>query len=214
MNRSICEMLAENLEQSWQSLTNAKANAKKIGREHRCISGKRQKEFEPPDSKNAKIMFELVKDEKNLDRAESLSVNCEGEAPKLEITNVCASENGGNFSESIPSSIHSNQNLPTTTQLQTPPGAASDHSQPESQTVQSHEGPKIFVSEMFVNQRDVYLELASRFSGKAKTQICETSLELPDVAFSTTSCALVFSNSELWGNIQVRLTDLVLKTTA
>jgi len=60
------------------------------------------------------------------------------------------------------------------------------------------------------NQRELYLELVSRSSRDAagaeptfQFQICETSLDLPDLAFSATSCALVFSSSEFWTNIQV-----------
>lgn len=120
------------------------------------------------------------------------------------------------LSESIPSSPFSNQNISVLPQLKTPPlCAAENQMQSTSQCSPLREGPtsggpKVFVSEMLINQRALYLELETRNSGDheeglMKFQICETTLELPDITFSATSCALVFNTSEFWNNLQVRI---------
>jgi hypothetical protein len=211
MNRSICEIIAANLEESWKPVANT--NERMCGEENRRISGKRRNEFDSPDSKmTKKTLCEMVNDQTMLESTETKrAFDCEGTKPMSEVVQLYSSENEERLSESIPNSNHSDQNPFTASQLHTPPAAASDHSQIESQNI--HGGLKMFVSEMLINQRALYLELVSRISEKAtKIHICETSLELPDVTFSATSCALVFSSSELWDNIQVRLRYLIVQT--
>jgi hypothetical protein len=130
--------------------------------------------------------------------------------------NTCENEAVVTLAESIPSSPFSIQNISVLSQLKTPPlCAAANQLQSTSQCSPLREGPtnggpKVFVSEMLINQRDLYLELETRNSGDheeglMKFQICETTLELPDITFSATSCALVFNTSEFWTNVQVRI---------
>ena len=126
------------------------------------------------------------------------------------MTSLCVDEKGTMLSESVPSSPANNQQMTAMPDLQVLPDTDANHSQTESQNEQTHGGPKLFVSEMLINQRALYLELESRFSGghqagEAKFQLCESSLDIPDITFSATSCALVFDCNEFWANMQVRL---------
>lgn len=199
--RSICENIAAN-QKSWNP---SKLKAKKIEKENRSLSGKRQKESGTPFSKSSKKQCSDVPDDKQMAETTKTQVvtPCTGTQPLSSTANGCVAENGEMLSESIPSSPLVNQNFANDSQQHTPLGSAVDNSQLESDVVQICTGYKIFVSEMLINQRELYLELETRLSAKSKFEMCETSLELPDVAFSATSCTLVFRNSELWNNIQV-----------
>ena len=208
--RSICENIAANLENSWNP---SNSKAEKIGKENRRLSGKRQKESDSPFSESSKKQCSEVADDKIIAETTKTQVitHCMDTPPHSSAAKGRVAENGETLSESIPSSPLVNQNLANDSQQHTPLGSAVDNPQLESDSVQICTGPKIFVSEMLINQRELYLELEARFSAKSKFEMCETSLEVPDISFSATSCALVFRNSEIWNNIQVRIQYIYVK---
>lgn len=173
-----------------------------------------------PNPKHMKMQLSQVFDDlKQSNHADSKFVDaCGREDQNLETncTNILSINKEVTCAESVPNSPLAHQNLNNILQLQTPPSCAAENQlQPSSQISQLHEGPKLFVSEMLINQRELYHAFESRISiepeESSKFQICETSLELPDIAFSATSCALVFNNSEFWINVQVRTQMFVLK---
>ena len=210
------ETIAANLEESWQPIVTS--NVAKNTKRNRQRSDKRPKECTAPSSyPSKKPLFEVVDGVRTPDYTDSkLADECNRENPNdSKVTNtatvVCFSEEGTRLSESIPSSPVTNQNptIDALSHFQTPPDCtAANLSDSQPQIFQFHEGPKLFVSEMFINQRELYQEFELRISADPtesapKFQICETSLELPDIAFSATSCALVFNRSDFWINIQV-----------
>jgi hypothetical protein len=145
-------------------------------------------------------------------------VACSGEDQNLEMhstNSICVNEEGVTCAKSVPNSPLAHQKLNNILHLRTPPSCAGEN-QPQhaSQNLQFEKGPKLFVSEMLINQRELYHAFESLISAEPagtspKFQTCETSLEIPDIAFSATSCALVFNNSEFWNNVQVRTQMLV-----
>jgi hypothetical protein len=194
----MCEIIAANFEESW-SPAKLKVN--------RRLSSKRMKEVDPQCSKTSKKHLSETREDQSIigTTDTQLDANCAGTTSKSDKEHEIVNESEAMLSESIPSSPRVSQHEDKCSQQQNPLDAAVDNSQQEPNIFQTSAGPKIFVSEMLINQRQLYLELETRFKANSKLEICETSLELPDIAFSSTSCALVFSSSELWNNIQVRI---------
>ncbi len=211
MTRSMCETIASKLEKSWQPIMIS--NGSKCTRKDRANASKRQAELDISNSKETKkhALCELSHNQGVLCHIESKhGLKNESQDPQSEMTSLCVDEKEIMLSESVPSSPPTNHQLTATPDLQVPPDIGANQSQSESQNLQTRGGPKLFVSEMLINQRALYLELKSRFSGdhqagETKFQLCETSLDIPDITFSATSCALVFDCGEFWANMQVRL---------
>ena len=222
--RSMCETIAAKLEESWQPIV--VSGVSKRSKKDQKLAGKRKQEFNIPIPKAVKTQESETVDtcemkqhhhhqhkhhhqHQHLQQApaqSTLVAQSVIEVPKPGASNDDANENVSMEAESVPSSPSAN----ATSLLQTPPQYAEEQTSPSPQNLQAQGGPKIFVSEMLINQRELYLEIVSRSSGDsagadAKFQICETSLDVPDLAFSAISCALAFSSSELWSNIQVRI---------
>jgi len=215
----MCETLAAKLEESWQPI--AASAVSKRSKKDRHSTGKRKAEFGNPIPKVVKTQESEIVGTQGMPQQQHHQlaptdstpvVHNQHDATKsnVETIAVCSQEYVSLKAESIPSSPLANVEPITSSQPQTPPTAFVENTPPSSQNLQLPAGPKIFVSEMLINQRELYLELVSRSSRDAagaeptfQFQICETSLDLPDLAFSATSCALVFSSSEFWTNIQV-----------
>ena len=216
--RSMCETIAAKLEESWQPIV--ASGVSKRSKKDQKLAGKRKQEFDIPVPKAVKTQESETVDtcemkqqhhhqHQHLQQApaqSTLVAQSVIEVPKPGASNDDANETVSMKAESVPSSPSAN----ATSLLQTPPQYAEDQTSPSPQNLQAQGGPKIFVSEMLINQRELYLEIVSRSSvdsagADAKFQICETSLDVPDLAFSAISCALAFSSSELWSNIQVRI---------
>jgi hypothetical protein len=215
MTRFMCETIASKLEKSWRPIIIS--SGIKCARKDRTIASKRQAELDIPTSKEAKkLLCESFHHQGVLNHMDSkLDLKNGSQDPKSEMTSLCVDEKGVMLSESVPSSPPSNQQMTAMPDLQVPPDTDANHSQTDSQNDQTNGGPKLFVSEMLINQRALYLELESRFSGdhqagETKFQLCESSLDIPDITFSATSCALVFDCSEFWANMQVRLQILAV----
>jgi hypothetical protein len=168
-------------------------------------------ELKSPIHTPMKKTFSEVADEERESILENSTLIPVDKNQEFKITSdTCSYGNTAMRAESIPSSPIPNEKLSETLilQLQTTPHVSSEQSQSPSQNCQL-QGQQIFVSEMFINQRALYLELASRCPADGQSELrkfhlSETSLDIPDLAFSTTSCALVFNSADFWNNLQVK----------